>query len=90
MSAKRGVTMRKLRQMLRLAGSGTRREIAVVPGGARSSGQDNLKRATMAGLTWPLPGELTDDLLEHRHSFAPGSSRDGDPTGLIGLSSPWS
>ncbi|EKD7602480.1 hypothetical protein OSF41_003028 [Listeria monocytogenes] len=59
--------MRQLRQMLRLAGSGTSsREIAVVLGVARSTVQDNLKRAALAGLTWPLPGELTDDALEHR------------------------
>ncbi|WP_206618666.1 transposase [Mesorhizobium sp. M7A.T.Ca.US.000.02.1.1] len=33
-------------------------------GVARSTIQDNLKRGTTAGLTWPLPGELTDDALE--------------------------
>ncbi len=67
MPAKRRLTMRQLRQMLRLAGSGTSsREIAVVLGVARSTVQDNLKRAALAGLTWPLPGELTDDALEHR------------------------
>ena len=53
--------------MLRLTGSGTSsREIAVVLGVARSTVQDNLKRAAQAGLTWPLSGELTDDVLEHR------------------------
>lgn len=67
MPAKRRLTMRQLRQMLRLAGSGTSsREIAVVLGVARSTVQDNLKRAALSGLTWPLPGELTDDVLEHR------------------------
>ena len=67
MPAKRRLTMRQLRQMLRLAGSGTSsREIAVVLGVARSTVQDNLKRAALAGLAWPLPGELTDDALEHR------------------------
>ncbi|ASY61174.1 IS21 family transposase [Sinorhizobium sp. CCBAU 05631] len=35
-------------------------------GVARSTVQDNLKRAALAGLTWPLPGELTDEALEHR------------------------
>ncbi|MFK3968973.1 hypothetical protein ACI2KT_36235 [Ensifer adhaerens] len=25
-----------------------------------------VRRAAMAGLSWPLPGELTDDALEHR------------------------
>ena len=67
MPAKRRLTMRQLRQMLRLAGSGTSsREIAVILGVARSTVQDNLKRAAMAGLSWPLPGELTDDALESR------------------------
>ena len=46
MPAKRRLTMRQLRQMLRLAGSGTSsREIAVVLGIARSTVQDNLQRA---------------------------------------------
>ena len=35
-------------------------------GVARSTIQDNLKRATAAGLSWPLPGEMTDDVLENR------------------------
>jgi transposase len=59
--------MRQLRQMLRLAGDGTSaREIAQRLGIARSTVQDNLKRATAAGLIWPLPGDLTDDALENR------------------------
>ncbi|KAB1108635.1 IS21 family transposase [Neorhizobium galegae] len=67
MPAKRRLTMRQLRQMLRLAGSGTSsREIAVVLGIARSTVQDNLQRAAAVGLSWPLPGELTDDALEHK------------------------
>lgn len=52
MPAKRKLTMRHIRQMLRLAGSGTSsREIAVMLGIARSTVQDNLKRAAMAGLS---------------------------------------
>jgi hypothetical protein len=48
--------------MLQLAGSGTSsREIAVVLGVALSTVQDNLKRAALVGLTWPLHVELTDD-----------------------------
>ncbi|WP_291164837.1 transposase, partial [Ensifer sp. SSB1] len=38
----------------------------MILGVARSTVQDNLKRAAMAGLSWPLPGELTDDALESR------------------------
>ena len=59
--------MRHIRQMLRLAADGTSvREIAAMLGIARSTVQDNLDRAKAAGLNWPLPGELTDDALEHR------------------------
>jgi transposase len=67
MPAKRELTMRQIRQMLRLADDGvSAREIGRVLGAARSTIQDNLNRAKAAGLSWPLPGELTDDLLEQR------------------------
>ncbi|WP_420969458.1 hypothetical protein [Bradyrhizobium sp. B120] len=67
MLAKRRLTTRQLRQMLRLAGGRTStRDIALTLDVARSTVQDNLKRAAAAGLTWPLPGELTDDALEKR------------------------
>jgi transposase len=57
--------MRRLRQLLRLARDGaSAREIAETLGVARSTIQDNLKRAAAAGLSWPLPGDLTDDALE--------------------------
>jgi transposase len=84
MPAKRRLTMRQLRQMLRLAGSGTSsREIAVVLGIARSTVQDNLQRAAAIGLTWPLPGELTDDALEHklftRNGIQQGTRRRTEP-----------
>lgn len=76
MPAKRRLTMRQLRQMLRLAGSGTSsREIAVVLGIARSTVQDNLRRAAAIGLSWPLLGELTDDALEKNSSLAMASNR---------------
>ena len=59
--------MRQLRQMLRLAGDGaSSRDIAVMLVVARSTIQDNLRRATAAGLTWPLPGDLTDEAIEAR------------------------
>ncbi|MES0123165.1 IS21 family transposase [Mesorhizobium sp. C420B] len=84
MPAKRRLTMRQLRQMLRLAGSGTSsREIAVVLGIARSTVQDNLQRAAAVGLSWPLPGELTDDALEHklfsRNGVKQGTRRRTEP-----------
>jgi len=67
MPAKRELTMRQLRQMLRLAHERvSAREIGRRLGVARSTIQDNLKRAAAAGLSWPLPEDITDDALEKR------------------------
>jgi transposase len=67
MPAKRKLTMRQLRQMLRLSRDGVSvRNIAERLGIARSTVQENLTRAEQAGLSWPLPGELTDEALENR------------------------
>jgi helix-turn-helix resolvase-like protein len=58
MSGKRDLTMRQLRQMLRLYHDGvSAREIARTLGVARSTIQDNLLRARAAGIGWPLPAE---------------------------------
>jgi len=70
--------------MLRLAASGTSsREIAVVLGIARSTVQDNLQRAAAVGLSWPLPGDLTDDALESklfaRNGIKQGTRRRVEP-----------
>jgi transposase len=35
-------------------------------GVARSTIQDNLRRAQASGIAWPVPAELTDDILEQR------------------------
>ena len=69
--------MRQLRQMLRLHHDGvSAREIGRRLGLARSTIQDNLKRAAAMGLGWPLPAELTDDELERAScSRGPASSR---------------
>lgn len=67
MPAKRELTMRQLRHMLRLAQEGvSAREMGRRLGVARSTIQDNLKRAAAAGLNGPLPEDLTDDALEKR------------------------
>ena len=67
MPAKREMTMRQMRQVLRLHASGTSdREIGRIVGAARSTVRDALKRAKAAGLSWPLPDELTDAALEDR------------------------
>jgi transposase len=67
MPAKRELTMRQIRQILRLVRDGiSAREIGRMLGVARSTIQDNLKRAEAAGLVWPLAADLTDDGLEER------------------------
>jgi transposase len=67
MPAKRELTMRQLRQMLRLHHEGLgAREIGRRLGVARSTIQDNLKRAQAAGLAWPLAPDLSDEILEQR------------------------
>ena len=64
MPARRELTMRQLRQLLRLARDGvSAREIGRTLGVARSTVQDNLKRANAAGLAWPVGAEITDAVL---------------------------
>src|SRR5665213_3015497 len=77
MPAKRELTMRQLRYLLRLHHDGvSAREIGRLLGVARSTIQDNLKRAAAAELQWPLPEEATDEVLElrlfGRSGVAPG------------------
>src|SRR5579862_5300247 len=77
MPAKRELTMRHIRQMLRLHHEGvSARQIGRTLGAARSTIQDNLERAAKAGLCWPLPAELTDTALEHK-LFAKAGVRPG-------------
>lgn len=67
MPAKRELTMRQIRHILRLTHDGVgAREIGRRVGVARSTIQDNLRRAAAAGLIWPLPDDLTDGALEQR------------------------
>jgi hypothetical protein len=67
MPAKRELSMRQLRTLLRLSHDGvSAREIGRRLGVARSTIQDNLKRAAAAGLAWPLADDVTDDVLEQR------------------------
>jgi transposase len=77
MPAKRELTMRQLRYMLRLHHDGvSAREIGRTLGVARSTIQDNLRRAQASGIAWPVPAELTDDILEQR-LFARGGTKAG-------------
>jgi len=84
MPAKRELTMRQIRQMLRLHHDGvSAREIGRALGVARSTIQDNLKRAEKAGIGWPPAADLTDDILEDRlfakAGFKPGQRRRTEP-----------
>ena len=84
MPAKRELTMRQLRHLLRLDHDGvSAREIGRRLGVARSTIQDNLKRATAAGLKWPLADDVTDDALERRlfarAGVEPGQRRRVEP-----------
>src|SRR5215831_459824 len=76
MPAKRELTMRQLRQMLRLHHDGLgAREIGRRLGVARSTIQDNLKRAQVAELVWPLPPDLSEEELERRLFSQGGTKR---------------
>ncbi len=67
MPAKRELSMRQLRDLLRLHHEGVSvREIGRRLGAARSTIQDNLKRAAAAELKWPLPDDLTEEALERK------------------------
>jgi hypothetical protein len=73
MPARRKLTMRHLRRIMRLHHEGTSaREIARSVGVARSTVQDALKRVAAAKLTWPLPDDVSDEDLEGRLFARPG------------------
>jgi len=76
--------MRQLRTLLRLHHGGvSAREIGRRLGVARSTIQDNLKRAAAAGLAWPIGEDVTDEALElrvfGRAGVAPGQRRRTEP-----------
>ena len=59
------LTMRKIREALRLHASGlSTRKIAGSLGVGQSTASDYLKRVERAGLSWPLAAEMTDAALE--------------------------
>ena len=65
MPAKRELSTRQLRHLLRLHHDGvSAREIGRRLGVARSTIQDNLKRAAAAGLKWPPRDDVTEEALE--------------------------
>src|ERR1700688_3704774 len=84
MPAKRELSMRQLRHLLRLHHDGvSAREIGRRLGVARSTIQDNLKRAAAAGLKWPLAEDVTEEALElqlfGRAAIATGQRRRVEP-----------
>jgi transposase len=59
--------MRKIRDALRLAAGGlSNRQIASSLSLSKTTIKTCLERAAAAGLVWPLPDDLTDDVLEAR------------------------
>src|SRR6476619_3643836 len=59
--------MRKIRDVLRLkAGGASKRTIAASLGISPTAAGECLRRAERAGLAWPLPADLDDDVLESR------------------------
>jgi transposase len=59
------LTMRKIKEAMRLQASGlSTRKIAASLGVGHSTATDCMKRIRLAGLTWPLPTDMTDAVLE--------------------------
>ncbi|MEK7376368.1 MAG: IS21 family transposase [Candidatus Margulisiibacteriota bacterium] len=66
--AKERVSMRKIKEVLRLKHGGnlTMRKIAQICGISRPAVSSYLLRFRASGLTWPLPDEITGDFLEKK------------------------
>src|SRR5215471_5187506 len=59
--------MRKIREVLRLKADGfSKRRIAASLGISATAAMECVQRARRAGLTWPLPENLSDEALERR------------------------
>jgi transposase len=69
--------MRKIRDVLRLRAEGlSERKIAASLGIGHSGAGDAIRRARRAGLTWPLPSDLTDEGLEQLLYAKPAAALD--------------
>ena len=75
------LSMRKIREVLRLSAGGlSKRKIAVSLGISATAAGECIRRARQAGLSWPLPEELDDTGLEARlYPPPPKSARDRRP-----------
>ena len=70
------IAMRQVRDVLRLKAAGVSgNEIARRVGVASSMVRLTLKRLAVAGLSWPLPAELTDAALEAQLFTAAGKKQ---------------
>jgi transposase len=70
------IAMRQVREVLRLSAAGVSgNEIARRVGVASSTVRLTLKRLAAAGLSWPLPAEMTDAALEARLFTAAGKKQ---------------
>jgi transposase len=73
--------MRKIRDVLRLSAGGmSKRQIAASLGVSATAAGECVRRARHAGLSWPLPEELTDERLEVQlYSPPAAAARDRRP-----------
>src|ERR1700693_159878 len=70
------IAMRQVRDVLRLTAAGVSgNEIARRVGVASSTVRLTLKRLASAGLSWPLPAEMTDSALEAALFAAAGTKQ---------------
>jgi transposase len=74
--------MRKIREALRLQAAGlSKRQISESLGLGRTTAREYLERADRAGLSWPLPQDLSDEALEERlfPATSAGSAKERPP-----------
>ena len=79
--------MRKIREVLRLAAQGlSTREIALSVSAGRTTLRERLRRARAGGVSWPIPDDLSDDLILRTFYFRGLAEVHGivrSPTGLM-------
>ena len=66
--AQRRLSMRKIREVLRLRHvlGKSQREISKSLGIGKTSVQEHIRRAEAAGISWPVPDDMTEEKLERR------------------------